>query len=471
VSEKQSAAARNRSVRGKPLGRYTLVEHLATGGMAEIFLARLEADGFAKELVLKVLQERYADNPQVVAMFLEEARLGAQLRHPSIVDVFEIGEADGVRFIAMEYLEGRTLNEVVTRGLEVGLPLPRTHAAYIAAQVADGLAYLTGGLLGRGLPLEVVHRDISPPNLIVGYAGQTTIIDFGIARHGDTGSDEAGLKPGKVSYMSPEQVRGEPLDGRSDLFSLGTILYEITLGRRLWRGPPPVVMQRIADEVPAPPTYIDRNYPALLERVVMRALEKRPEDRYPTAADMVADLDRYLGQTDDRIQNRHVARYLQSLWAEDVVVSAGGVRQARAFDEDEDPGGEHERLDFDRAARVRDNAGADLAHALRDAHPIDLALDAARAPQQPAATQPGQARTTPTRSDVVRTPDAPAAAGLAFATSGLPSLPGRGTDPASVVRTAAIPAAAPSAKSVTWVLLAVGLLVVLGGLFFVWKGP
>ena len=184
------------------------------------------------------MQERFSDNPQVVKMFLEEARLGAELNHPHIVDVFEIGESDGLRFIAMEYLEGRTLNDVVTRGLEVARPLPRTYAAYVVAQVAEALAYLQAGLPGRGRQTPVVHRDISPPNVIVGYAGGTKLIDFGIARRADARPDEeAGLRPGKVSYMSPEQVRGEPLDGRSDIFSLGTILYEITLGRRLWRGP------------------------------------------------------------------------------------------------------------------------------------------------------------------------------------------------------------------------------------------
>jgi hypothetical protein len=289
--------------------------------------------------------------------------------------------------------------------------------------------------------------------------------------------------------MSPEQVLGEPLDGRSDLFSLGTILYEITLGRRLWRGPPPVVMQRIAEEVPAPPTYIDRSYPALLERVVMRALEKRPEDRYPTAADMVADLDRYLAQTDDRIQNRHIARYLQSLWAEDVVVSAGGVRQARAFDEDEDTAGEQAPLDFDRAARVRDNAGADLAHALRDAHPIDLALDAARAPQQPPTPQAAPATVAarapaPARGEAAHpAPEAPPRMGASGASTSIsipgaaapaafPAPGGRARDAGASLTSAATAATASApGRSVTWLLLAVGVLVVLGGLFFALKGP
>ena len=386
MAENQPAPVRVRSVRGKRMGRYVLLEHLASGGMAEIFLARLEGEsGFAKDLVLKVLQERYADNPQVVKMFLEEARLGAELNHPHIVDVFETGESDGVRFIAMEYLEGRTLNDVVTRGLEVARPLPRNYAAYVVAQVTEALAYLQAGLPGRGRQTPVVHRDISPPNVIVGYAGGTKLIDFGIARRADARPDEeAGLRPGKVSYMSPEQVRGEPLDGRSDIFSLGTILYEITLGRRLWRGPPPQVMQRIVEETPPPPSYVDRGYPAALERIVMRALEKRPGDRYRDAGEMMLELDRFLDQG-ERVTNRHLANHLQALWAEDVVVSAGGVRQARAFDDDEGPGegdagGLDSPLDFDRP--LAGAAGAELAHALRDTHPIDLAMGLGRTSQQ-----------------------------------------------------------------------------------------
>jgi tRNA A-37 threonylcarbamoyl transferase component Bud32 len=387
VAENQPAPVRVRSVRGKRMGRYVLLEHLASGGMAEIFLARLEGEsGFAKDLVLKVMQERYAETPQVVKMFLEEARLGAELNHPHIVDVFEIGESDGLRFIAMEYLEGRTLNDVVSRGLEVARPMPRNYAAYVVAQVAEALAYLQAGLPGRGRQTPVVHRDISPPNVIVGYAGGTKLIDFGIARRADARPDEeAGLRPGKVSYMSPEQVRGEPLDGRSDIFSLGTILYEITLGRRLWRGPPPQVMQRIVEETPPPPSYVDRAYPPALERIVMRALEKRPGDRYRDAAEMMLELDRFLEQG-ERVTNRHLATHLQALWAEDVVVSAGGVRQARAFDDDEGPadadaGGIDSPLDFDRPLGGA-AAGAELAHALRDTHPIELAMGLGRTSQQ-----------------------------------------------------------------------------------------
>src|SRR4051812_38756144 len=143
-------------------------------------------------------------------------------------------------------------------------------------------------------PFRIIHRDISPYNLVVSFSGQTKIIDFGIAREGDAPEPESGARPGKVSYMSPEQVQGSKLDGRSDIFSLGTILYEITLGKRLWRGAKEVVMRRIVDEQPPPPTYVNRAYPPALELIVLRALEKRPENRYPTAGELFEDLEAYL---------------------------------------------------------------------------------------------------------------------------------------------------------------------------------
>jgi serine/threonine protein kinase len=402
-----SKPPRRKSVRGKRLGRYVLQEHLADGGMAEIFLARLHAPtggaggdpGFDKDLVLKVLHERFADNPMVVAMFEQEARLSAVLRHPNIVDVHDVGEDAGVRFIAMEYIDGRTLTDVVTRSLEVGEAVPLHHAVHIVAEVAAGLAYLDGGVPGRGRAPHVVHRDISPTNIVIGWAGQTKIIDFGIAQQvegivirGKNGKAaaggaaakseavveaEGGTRPGKVSYMSPEQVRGLPLDPRSDLFALGTILYEITLGRRLWRGPPEVVMRRIVEEAVVPPTYVQRDYPPALERIVLRALEKRPQDRQASAADMLADLDSFLSDVGvAHTSPRALGEFVRAIYAPGAKVSERGARQAQIFQDDDgaivDP--ENAPLDFDRGA-PRAGSGAALAHALRSAEPFELAND------------------------------------------------------------------------------------------------
>jgi serine/threonine protein kinase len=357
-----------KELEGRRVGRYDLLEHLASGGMAEIFLARYRAEaGFTKELVLKILQGRFAEHAEVVRMFLDEARLAAKLNHPNVVDVYEVGLHDGLRYIAMEHVRGKTLTEVVRRAIEVSQPLPLHHAAYLVAETAAGLAYMHDGSDGRGRPFHIVHRDISPSNLIISISGQVKIIDFGIAHEFD-GADQVesrpAARPGKFSYMSPEQVQGGPLDGRSDIFSLGTILYEITLGRRLWRGPRQVVMRRIVEEKPPPPTFLNHAYPPALELVVMRALEKRPESRYQSAGELFQDLEEYLVAAGARTRNHHVAQYLHDLFAADAPISEMGVRRARAFEDDED---DHNQLDLDRPAP---GAGKALADALRAAGPL-----------------------------------------------------------------------------------------------------
>jgi len=354
-----------KELKGKRVGRYTLVDHLASGGMAEIFLARHEAEGdFAKELVLKILQDRYSEHQEVVRMFLDEARLGAKLNHPNIVDVYDVGLDRALRYIAMEHIPGKTLTEVVRRGIEVSRPLPLDHAAYLVAETAAGLAYMHDGTDNRRRPFRIVHRDISPSNLIISWSGQTKIIDFGIAREGEAPDPESGTRPGKVSYRSPEQIQGGKLDGRSDIFSLGTILYEITLGKRLWRGAKEVVMRRIVEENPPPPTYVDRSYPPALELIVLRALEKRPENRYATAGAMFEELEAYLVASGARTRNHQMAQYLHDLFAQDAQVSEMGVRRARAFEDDE---ADEDALDFDRPTR---GAGKALADALRSSNPF-----------------------------------------------------------------------------------------------------
>ncbi len=390
-----------RQLKGQKIGRYTLVEHLASGGMAEIFLARYESvGGFSKDLALKVLQARYADNREIIEMFLAEARLAAMLSHPNIVHVFDVGEDAGVHFIAMEHLPGKTLTDVIRRGIEASRPLSMEHAIHIVAQTAAAMAYMHDGLDARGERFGIIHRDISPTNLVIGFSGQTKVIDFGIARQG-SGGDESG-RPGKASYMSPEQVKGDALDGRSDVFSLGTILYEITLGRRLWRGPMEVVMKRIVEEKAAPPTYVRRDYPRELELIVLKTLEKNPDDRYASAGELFSDLERFLEGMGAHVRNHHLARYLQDLFSVDAPVSEVGLRRAQAFIDDEvdDP----EALDFDRPSS---GAGKALADALRASGPI---VPLAHTAEGPAAAPEVAAEPAPSEPPVSQPPKvAPAA--------------------------------------------------------------
>ncbi len=346
---------------GRRVGRYTVVKHLASGGMAELYIARQQAvGGFEKQLVLKLLQGRFADNARVVEMFLDEARLAAKLNHPSIVHVYDVAEDDGVKFIAMEHIHGETLTDIIRRGVAVNNYLPLEHSVHIASQTAAGLAYAHGRFDAGGAPLRIVHRDVSPSNILVSYEGQTKIVDFGIARIQDQLREESGMLPGKASYMSPEQVAGEGADYRSDIFSLGIILYEISLGQRLYRGPPDEVMRRIVEEKIAPPTSVRRNYPPALELIVMRALEKRPADRYQSAEEMRNDLEEFLDESGFRTGPRRLASYMRQLFAPEAPVSELGVAQARQLGQKGDGDGDEgeaevaadhsEELNFDRRA-------------------------------------------------------------------------------------------------------------------------
>lgn len=307
---------------GRRVGRFTITSHLASGGMAELFVARQEAvGGFEKDLVLKMLQERYAENPRVVEMFLDEARLAAKLNHQNIVHVYDVDEADGIRYIAMEYIHGETVTDIIRRSIARGTFLPLEHAIHVIGETAAGLAYAHESRNPEGRAARIVHRDVSPSNILVTYEGLTKIVDFGIARVQDQIREESGMRPGKVSYMSPEQVRGEPADHRSDIFSLGIILYEITVGRRLWRGPAEQVMRRIVEESIPPPTYVRRDYPPALELIVMKALERRPSDRYQSAADLQHDLSEFMEEAGLKSGSRRLSQYMKELFAPD---SAGG---------------------------------------------------------------------------------------------------------------------------------------------------
>ena len=325
-------------------GRYTLLRRLAVGGMAEIYLARQAAmAGFEKEVVIKRLRAELADDPRIVEMFLDEAKIGAQLNHPNIVHVYDVDEHDGIPYIAMEYIVGEELNELCRRGLQHGKFLPLEHAVELIRQAAAGMGYFHAkrgaeGTAQANQPLEIVHLDISPTNLLVTQDGFLKVIDFGIARsrgqsaHGD-------VLPGKLSYMSPEQAARKPVDHRSDVFSLGIVLYEITVGKRLYRGPAQEVVRKLIDGAVEPPTFARRNFPPALESIVMRTLEKHAEDRYQTAYDLADDLEAFL--RDERLHSGpvRIARYLDTL-----ALAGGGARRPELISELEAKG---EDLDFD----------------------------------------------------------------------------------------------------------------------------
>ncbi len=328
-------------------GRYTLQRRLAVGGMAEIYLARQAAmAGFEKHVVIKRLRAELADDPRVTEMFLEEARIGAALNHPNIVHVYDVDEHDGIPYIAMEYIIGEELNELCRRSIAQARFLPLEHAVELMRQASAGLGYFHAkrgaeGTADADQPLQIVHLDISPSNLLVTQDGFLKVIDFGIASAHGKSTRGKDVLPGKLGYMSPEQAARKSVDHRSDIFSLGIVLYEITVGKRLFRGGAKDVVHRLIDAQVEPPTFARRNFPSALEAIVMRALEKHPEDRYQSAYDLADDLETFLRDMRMHSGPVRIARYLDVLTA-----AAGGPRRQELVSETE-LRGDGDELDFD----------------------------------------------------------------------------------------------------------------------------
>ena len=269
------------------LGKYELVRHLASGGMAHVFLARVSgAAGFARHLVLKTMRPTGDDDPALVAMFLDEARLVATLHHQHIAQVYELGVTDdGTYYLAMEYLHGETVRAVLDRARESGSRLPLELGLAIAQATAAGLHHAHERHAPDGRHLGIVHRDVTPANILAGYDGSVKLIDFGIAKAiARATKTQTGFIKGKAGYMAPEQALGQPVDRRADVFSLGVVLYELTTGERAFAAATELeAAQRIARAEVVPPSMVQPGYPAMLEEVVMTALARDPDHRFPDA--------------------------------------------------------------------------------------------------------------------------------------------------------------------------------------------
>ncbi len=302
-------------------GKYALVDRLAVGGMAEIFLAREETgSGPARTIVLKRIRPHLTKVSSFVKMFLNEARLAAQLNHPNIVQIHDLGKVADSYYIAMEYISGRDMRRVIPRAAEMGIAFPLVYALKIASSVCQGLYYAHQKTDLAGSPLELVHRDITPENILVSFDGGVKILDFGIAKASNQlEQTRAGEIKGKLSYMSPEQASGLPLDARSDLFSLGVVLYEWLTGYRLFKGESEVaVLKTISDGRIHAPSYFRPEIPDEVERIVMRALEKDRDRRYQSAWEFQQDLDRYLAQSEFTPSNLHLSNFLRQLFFDEL---------------------------------------------------------------------------------------------------------------------------------------------------------
>ena len=278
-------------------GRYTLVRKIATGGMAEIFLAKQPGpEDFERFVVIKRILPHLTEKQEFVTMFVDEMRIAAFLSHPNIVQIHDIGSVDGQYFIAMEYLEGRDLRRTMRKVTKQEGTLPLGFVLCALARVCEGLHYAHKRKDNKGQPVNIIHRDVSPQNVMVTVQGAVKLLDFGIAKANTQLTEtRSGVLKGKYSYMSPEQASGQPLDHRSDIFPLGTMLHELTTGRRLFQqGNEVMVLKQVADaEVPLP-SDIDPTYPPDLERIVMKALARNPSDRYSSCQQFQRALEEFV---------------------------------------------------------------------------------------------------------------------------------------------------------------------------------
>jgi predicted ATPase/serine/threonine protein kinase len=298
-------------------GRYTLLHKLATGGMAEVFLAKQGGlEGFEKLVVLKRILPAFAANEEFRRMFLDEARLAADLRHPNVVTIFDVGADQGTYFIAMEYLHGQDLSSLFHKHRERGEQMPLEHALQVLSDAAAGLHHAHTKHSMTGEPLGLVHRDISPQNLFLTYDGVTKVLDFGIARARKRSvSTDVGVLKGKYAYLCPEALEGAEVDARADQFALGIVLFEVTTLQRLFaRSSDAEVLRAVMEcRIPRPSSLVP-GYPGALEDIVMRALSKEREDRFPDCEALRSELETFLERHGRPHSVARTGAYLRALF-------------------------------------------------------------------------------------------------------------------------------------------------------------
>jgi serine/threonine protein kinase len=301
----------------RQIGRYEIIRKIATGGMAELFLARFVGPGgFEKRCALKRILPQFASDQVFTRMFLNEARVTAMFDHPNLVQIFELGQDDdGQFFIAMELVNGINLRQLLHLVHERGIRIPPELAAFMVTQALDGLAYAHDFRDPDGRALNLVHRDISPQNILVSYDGWVKLVDFGIVKGNSISSEtQAGMLKGKVAYMSPEQATGEHIDGRSDLFSLGVCFYELVAQERPFQAINEIMtLKAILEHQPPPITAYVPDIADGLEEAIHRALEKLPSDRYNHAREFQEHLSHVLRACPNPIGRHTLSEFIGSL--------------------------------------------------------------------------------------------------------------------------------------------------------------
>ncbi len=305
---------------GQTVGRYEFLVPIAQGGMAAVWAARLKGSrGFSKTVAVKTMLPTISDDPNFEQMFLDEAQLASRIRHPNVVEILDLGEQDDLLYLVMEWVDGEPLSSI-RRAAAKKEGIPRPIAVKIVQDACAGLNAAHELKDDSGKHIGLVHRDISPQNILITYDGVVKIVDFGVAKAAGRTAEHtnSGQIKGKPPYMSPEQALGKDVDRRTDVFALGIILYQLTTGKHPFRGENDVItLQNIVSDRPIiPPRAYDKEYPKPLEAVVMRALNRDPEKRFQTSAELEAALDRVFPPTVPRVRSEDTGKFVTAMLGE-----------------------------------------------------------------------------------------------------------------------------------------------------------
>lgn len=315
-------------------GNYLLLKKIGAGGMAELYLARQNGVmGFERVLAIKRILPHLTEDADFIEMFINEAKLAAQITHPHVAQVYDFGAVGGIYYMAMEYVMGKSLSYVLAAGKKREVPIPFRHALYITAKIAAGLDHAYRGKTVGGEPLGIIHRDISPQNILIAYNGDVKLVDFGIAKAASSSTHtQTGIIKGKLSYLSPEQAWGKRVDHRSDLFSLGIVAHEMLTGERLFKGENEfVTLELVRAAAVPPPSSIKADLPKEVDAVILKALAKNPDDRYPTGHAFQEALEAVFHRLDPRPSPKDLSEYLHRLFEKEIGQDVAEFKQVTAL--------------------------------------------------------------------------------------------------------------------------------------------
>ncbi len=365
-----------------PFGKYLLLDRIAVGGMAEVFAAKtFGVEGFERILAIKRILPTMVEDDEFITMFIDEARIASQLGHSNLVQIYELGKSEDTYFIAMEYVAGRDVRLIIDKFRKRNQPVPVPLAVFIVAKMCEGLDHAHRKKDAQGQPLGIIHRDVSPQNVLVSYEGEVKIIDFGIAKAaGRLQKTQAGILKGKFSYMSPEQVRGLEIDHRSDLYSCGVMLYEMITGTRAFAGDSDFSTLELvrSGEVRAP-RELNAEIPPALERIVLKALAKNRDERYQWCSEFHDDLVRFLYSGAEVYSTKSLSAFMKETFHAEVEKEEERQRRWHAATAEEASGHEleHDLPPARESSGPRSNPGSNPSAKIR------LAPESAPPPEPP----------------------------------------------------------------------------------------